>query len=80
MLAEEIEKLQEEAHLALAKSPEIRKETDGIIKRRVGALVDERGGQGEEREEDQSGLDAAVDGGTGDELERVLVGDGEDAA
>lgn len=59
-------------YLSLTVCPEIDDHGDQVVEAGVGALVGENGGQGEQRQRGEAGLQAAVDAGAGDEDEGVL--------
>jgi len=70
-------------HLALTIRPKIHPNRHDVIYRRIGPLIQQRGAQRAERVHAQPGLDAAVDGAlvfvAGEEAQRPLVGDAEEA-
>ena len=54
-------------YLSLTVCPKVDTQADELVYSGVGALIDESGCQGREREESQAGLETAVDAGAGEE-------------
>lgn len=67
--------------LALTEAPEIDAQADEVVDARVGALVEEQGGEGAQGVDGEAGLDAAVHGGfgEGEDREGPFPGEGEEA-
>lgn len=65
--------------LTLAVGDKVHDQADDIVERRVGALVDEGGGQGEEGDGDEAELEGPVEGGPREEAERPLEAEHGDA-
>lgn len=61
--------------LAFTVGPEVDDESDNVVDGGVGALVEQSSEQSDEREQDETGLDAAVEGGAGNEAERPVPGE-----
>ena len=68
-----------ETYLSLAERPEIHHQADAVVDGRVGGLVEQRGRERAERVQHQPGLDAAVQRGPREWLERPLPSEGEEA-
>jgi hypothetical protein len=62
-------RLESDSYLAFTIGPKVDAETDKLVDGGVGALVDESGGQGREREEGQASLEASVEGAPSKEAE-----------
>ena len=52
-------------HFPLAEAPKVHPHADEVVEPRVGALVEEQGGEGAEGVDEEAGFDAAVHGGEG---------------
>ncbi len=59
-------------YLSFTVGPEVDSQPNHLVDGRVCALVQERGGEGAEREEGEAGLEAAVKTGPGEEAQRPL--------
>lgn len=66
-------------NLALTVGDKVDDHADEVVQRRVGALVDEDGGERHEGQQGEAELEGAVDGGAGDEAEGPLEADDEEA-
>lgn len=65
--------------LAFTIGPEVGAESNELVNGSVRPLVEQSGGQGAEREEGQAGLETSVDAGAGEEAQRPLPGEEDDA-
>lgn len=65
--------------LALAVGPEVDGHGDHVVDGGVGGLVEQGGAEGGEGQDDEAGLDGAVQGGAGQQAQRPLPGEHEDA-
>lgn len=66
-------------YLALAVGPEVNGHADDVVDGGVGALVQQHGRQGRQRDDGQTGLEAAVDGRAGNKAQGPLPGEYEEA-
>lgn len=60
-------------YLSLAIRPKVNRHGNQVVNCSVRALIQHDGGQRQQRHQNQPGLDAAVESGAADELERPLV-------
>ncbi|MCJ1471027.1 hypothetical protein MMC07_009675 [Pseudocyphellaria aurata] len=67
------------AHLALAKGPEIYAHANEVINARICALVEQQRGQTADWVDDETGLDATMHGGVGEPGKWILPGETQDA-
>jgi hypothetical protein len=61
-----------QTHLSFTVRPEVDAQPDNLVDGGIGALVDERGGEGRHWEESEARFEAPMEAGAGEETQRPL--------